>query len=524
MTLSPLSSLILNALALISPVLTALHLWQIKEWRYDRMKEHLLQRGWTSACGVMRPAIVGSVLLLWLFLITIDLPVQANDALLVSLGLLASTSILQIIFGKQPTPVWTKKAMILCVLSMVLGGGIMKLLNTFIVQEEWQYIGIISIPILSFLIVGCALLLFLPIDTICKKRILENARSVREKHPHLTVIGITGSVGKTTTKELLAHLLQERGALATPEHVNTELGVAQWFHTTIGKEPEDSRKIVIVEMGAYRIGEIALLCDIVKPSIGILTYIGTQHVGLFGSTEKLRQAKMELIASLPVNGLAIVNGDSKRIQEIAHTIHCQTIIIGTDEHAGVQAIDIEETGNGTFFSVNTTRLHLPLAGTQMITNALLASVAAEKLGVSQMHIQEQLRTFQGFDRTFAQKEKNGVTMLDNTFSASVESTMSALEWARKKVASPKVLLFTGILELGDDEERLHHAIAEEANRSVDQIILLDPHFLRYFEEKAKEKTTLLSTCTRPLPSGALLICMGRMSQCIIESFLPPSSY
>ncbi len=520
MTLSPLSIVALALCALLSPMLTTLKLWQVKEWRWDRWKEHVEKRGLESIVGTLRPACIGGIVFLWLFLITIDIPVRAEHALLLSLALLASLSILQIVFGKQPTPVWTKKAMILCVLSMMLGGGIVAILNTFFIQEEWRYISIIIIPLLSSAIVGVALLLFFPIDQWCKKRIIEKAKMVRAKHPHLLVIGITGSVGKTTTKELLAHLVQDLDAIATPEHVNTELGVAQWFTRVIGKEKEDSKKIVIVEMGAYRKGEIALLCEMTKPHIGILTYIGTQHVGLFGSTEHLRKAKMELIESLPENGVAIVNMDSQNIRDVVGSIHCPTIAIGTDEHATMRAIDIEETAQGVQFSLESHRLELPLAGTHMVTNALLAIAAAEKIGVPRWNIQRHLRTFQGFDRTFVQKEMRGITVLDNTFSASTESTMAALDWAKRKQASPKVFLFTGILELGDNEEHLHLAIAEEANRTVDRIVLLDPHFMRYFKEKAPEKTVLFSKQIAPLPKGALLICMGRMPETTIESFLP----
>jgi UDP-N-acetylmuramoyl-tripeptide--D-alanyl-D-alanine ligase len=371
--------------------------------------------------------------------------------------------------------------------------------------------------------VAVSIACFRPIDTFFKKRILRAAEKIRINHPHLIVIGITGSVGKTTTKELLAHILTPYGAIATPEHVNSEIGVARWFTQKISTEPADSKKIVIVEMGAYKKGEIANICTVVKPQFGILTYIGTQHLGLFGGIEEIKNAKSELLEALPQSGIAFVNSDSKHIQEVMNRIHCHTVAIGTDHRAMIQAIDIEETGAGVTFTIGMHRMALPLAGTHMITNALLAIVVAEKLGIERSIIREALRSFQGFDHTFARREERGITLLDNTFSASVESTMAAIEWARTQPHTEKTLIFSGILELGDEEERLHLLIAERAKTVFDHIILTQPNTVQYFSTLTSEKTELYSIETKRRSVGSLLVCMGRMPKKTIESLLPPVS-
>jgi UDP-N-acetylmuramoyl-tripeptide--D-alanyl-D-alanine ligase len=353
-----------------------------------------------------------------------------------------------------------------------------------------------------------------------KKKVMSRAIALRKAHPALRVIGITGSVGKTTTKELLKHVLKDLGAIATPMHVNTEMGVAAWLTETLKKEPADSDRILIVEMGAYRGGEIALLCDIAKPSVGVLTYVGRQHVALFGGEQGIARAKAELLASLPVDGRAYVNADSPLIDVLLGFARCPVLTAGTDHHAMLKAFDIEETGKGVRFQADGAMYEIPLAGTHMVTNVLLTIATAKSFGMSTTDIAKKLASFTAFERTFARRQENGITVLDNTYNASPEGFIAAIDWASHQPEKEKVLLLDGVIELGDDEERIHREIASRAAKVFGSAYVVNPRFLPYFKEAfgSRVKEAVLSAA--PLTPGTLLVCMGRMPQSLIRKFIP----
>ena len=167
--------------------------------------------------------------------------------------------------------------------------------------------------ILTPAIISAIVLIFQPISVFEKYRLIKKAKNKRKKFSNLLVIGITGSYGKTSTKEFLYTILVEKfgkdKVLKTKEHQNSEVGISN----CILKELNETYEIFIVEMGAYNIGGIKLLCNIAQPKIGILTGINEQHMATFGSQENIIKAKFELINSLPEDGLAILNWDNNFI-------------------------------------------------------------------------------------------------------------------------------------------------------------------------------------------------------------------
>lgn len=321
---------ILTTLACVSPFLTLLHLWQMKEWRWDRLIDHLKTEGiFASLVGKARYLIGALWLMNGLLVFAFMSQTIAGRNSFLSIwflalpGLLVLLGLLQWFMKKQPMPVWTRKAQLMFVVSLLLTIVVGVLSIVYIsfgydkpgnIIETRPLFWILSVlPYLQSLILAVSWMLLRPIDLYLKNRILTRAKTLRTAHPHLTVIGITGSVGKTTTKELLHHLLKSKGAIATPLHVNTEMGVAAWITKVLSSEPTDSKKILIVEMGAYRIGEIALLCSVAQPTIGVLTLVGKQHSGLFGGESAIAKAKGELLRSLTKDARAFVNADSPLI-------------------------------------------------------------------------------------------------------------------------------------------------------------------------------------------------------------------
>ncbi len=517
--------IVLMLLGCVSPLLTFLHLWQIKEWRIDRLAEHLRHEGFLSQLfGTTRPTIA----LVWLIAF---FAARFSDAMTVETEpmwfeayalLFAVVSCLRIALRKQPMPVHTQKAIALFVVSFLLTFILISWSAAFlhVVDVSPRIFVALATPLLMPAIVFVAWCLLRPLDIFLKQRTMSRAMEVRKKHPNLTVIGITGSVGKTTTKELLAHILKKKDAKATPLHVNTEMGVAAWLTRILTDEPADSKRILIVEMGAYRIGEIDLLCKIAEPTIGVVTFVGRQHLGLFGSPENIAEAKGELLASLPANGKGFLNADSALADRVKNRAIAPITLVGTDAHAAVRATDIEETSKGIRFKAFETIFEVPLAGTHMVTNILLAISAARACGMEPREIAEALRTFTAFERTFAIREEHGVTILDNSYNASVESFMAAIEWAGKRSEKKKILLMDGIIELGDAEARIHREIAEQAEKVFDRVYVIGQRFLVDFKPTFKERALPALQEKEILEKGDLLVCMGRMPQSLIRSFLP----
>ncbi len=511
----------LVAVALLSPLLTLLRLMQMKEWRFDRFGEHLRKEGFMQQLiGRSRLTIVGAWCVASLFIVVFSkekIVVETISMLLIVL--LATAASVQIGSGKQRMPVWTAKAVLVTAASLLLAtaAAVAAGLSSHPVSPLLLAVMPLVAPLFAF---GGWCMVF-PLDRIMKVRTLAVAERIRLAHPHITVIGITGSVGKTTMKELLAHLLKPKNALSTPAHVNSEIGVARWLSTTLAKEPADSTRILIVEMGAYRVGEIALLCRIARPTIGIITYVGTQHLSLFGSRENIIQAKGELFEALPKNGTAFANADNDACDALKKRASCPVRTVGTG-HADIQAFDIEELPDGNTFTAFGLPFQSALPGTHSVTGSLLAIAVAKTMGIAPEESQKNLRTFRSLQKTFEVKTVGGVTVLDDTYNSSPDSVSAAIEWAMGRPEQKKILIMEGIIELGEEEETMHRILAKEAAKVFSHVFLAHSRYLPYFTDafgdRAKEAAT-----GGAVTKDTLVVLCGRLSPAVIRRFLPTFS-
>ncbi|GAI92747.1 unnamed protein product, partial [marine sediment metagenome] len=236
-----------------------------------------------------------------------------------------------------------------------------------------------------------------------RKRILKKAQKKREKLKNLLVIGITGSYGKTSTKEFLTQILSEKfKVLKTKKHINAEIGIAQ----TILNELTPAHEIFIAEIGAYERGKIREVCQMIKPKIGILTGINEQHLSTFGSLENIIKAKYELIENLPQKGLAIFNGNNKYCQELFHKTKIPKKVIYSDDNK--------------FKSI--AKNLLPWN----IENILMAAATAEMLGVS---LEEIIKASKKIKSPIQIKKGiNNLNIIDSTYSANPKSVISHLDY------------------------------------------------------------------------------------------------
>lgn len=519
---------LLTLAASLPSLLTFATLFQVKEWRIDRLREHLRSEGvLRQLFGVSRPALFGAFLILGILegMLLEPALLSGEEWAVEVLFAYILLGIVQAALGKQPLPKWTKKAIAVVAGSLVIT-SLSAILLSAEASAEADALALLLplIPILQPFFLLTSSISLLPLDRFLKQRILRRACALRRKFGALTVIGITGSAGKTTTKELLAHIVCDLKPLVTPQHVNTELGVAQWLTQKL-EGRSSSPSIAIVEMGAYRKGEITTLCNIVRPTIGIVTSIGEQHVALFGSTDAIIEAKGELLDALPESGHAFLNAENGTIRKLRSRCACFVTTVGTNgSSADLRATSVEDTGMGLKFRIQGQRFTVPLRGTHNIANVLLAIACAEFLNIGRSRIRELLQTFKPLSRTFELREEEGVTILDDTHNASPASFKAALSWAKSIGKEKEITLLTsGLMELGKMEDAIHRNLGRRARGIIDRSIFLRRGRALAFQEGFGRRIELFGNDTEVITKGSLLLCIGRMPRAAIASLLPKES-
>lgn len=516
----------LYVLAVLSPLLTLLRFWQIKEWRFDRLLEHLNAEGWLLPLfGRLRPVIALLLLSLnvWLYA-GLQTATGEPDALgtamasvllsLTGLGLCAALSVLQLLSRKRQVPRWTAKALLLAAVALALNGVTAWLLWPWML---WLYpAALVAQPVM---LLGAWMIVW-PADAAAKQHILQKAAIARRTLPNIAVIAVCGSVGKTTTKELLSNALFSVFPLVTPEHVNSELGVAQWFlreHAAGRVRPGGT---LVVEMGGYRKGEVKKLCSVMRPTMGIVTSVGTQHIALYGSKENILAAEREMPASLPKDGLLILNGDNPECKALASAAACLTVTVGTQEGDDLRATDISETAAGLTLQADDRTLTVPLHGMHNITNVLCAYAAAKAAGLDGADIAGALAQPLSTSHTFHVSARGGVTVLDDTHNSSPQSVAAAVSWAAQRAEKPRVLLTTTLIEQGSNEAEEMQTYGSQAKDVFDRVVFVSERGRRAFEHGYGKPTERPGANIVRVPAGGLLAGVGRVPRALLESLLP----
>lgn len=296
------------------------------------------------------------------------------------------------------------------------------------------------------------------------------ARYWRRKLSGLRVVGITGSVGKTTTKELTADVLSQRfRTFKSAGNYNNEIGLPL---SVLSITPETER--AVLEMGFYVPGEIALLADIAVPELGVVTNIGTVHASRAGSQEAIYQGKAELVQNLPSDGVAILNYDDPFVKRMAGETKARVFFYGLDPAADLWADEVEGLGlDGVRFRLHyqgeTLHVRIPLIGRHSVHTALRAAAVGLIEGMDWGAILSGLRIGNAQLRLMAVPGRNGSLLLDDTYNASPESTVAALNLL-SELEGRKVAVLGDMLELGQYEEQGHRVVGNLAARVADVLI------------------------------------------------------
>jgi UDP-N-acetylmuramoyl-tripeptide--D-alanyl-D-alanine ligase len=301
------------------------------------------------------------------------------------------------------------------------------------------------------------------------KALQQMAAYWRDRH-HPRVIGITGSVGKTTTKELVAAVLARRfKTLRSRGSYNNEIGLPLTL-----LQLTSAHERVVLEMGMYDVGEIADLARIARPHVGVVTNIGPVHLERAGSMERIAQAKAELVESLPPDGAAILNYDEPLVRDMARQTQARVFYYGLSPKADLWASHIQGMGlEGMRFRLHhgreTIYLKVPLLGRHSVHTALRAAAVGLAEGESWQEIVEGLQRGSPQLRLVAVDGVSGSTLLDDTYNASPQSTLAALNLL-DELDGRKIAVLGDMLELGSYEEEGHRKVGLRVIDSADVLI------------------------------------------------------
>jgi UDP-N-acetylmuramoyl-tripeptide--D-alanyl-D-alanine ligase len=293
------------------------------------------------------------------------------------------------------------------------------------------------------------------------------ARKARERWGG-TVVGVTGSAGKTTTKDAIASLLNVQIRTGrTIGNYNNHFGVP----LSILRLPDDCRAAVI-EMGMNHGGEIRELALIAKPQIGVVTNTGWAHAEFFDNgIEGVALAKRELIEELPANGIAILNADDERVRAFAGIHPGRTILYGLSEHSEVRAEDLRLCPHGAQFRCLGVDFESPLAGRHGVSNVLAAIAVAWAMGIAPERLLDAVRTLATGKMRGERFERGGITVIDDCYNANPEAMRSMLEVLRGTPGRRRIAVLGEMLELGREAGALHRDIGEfAAEQGIDALL------------------------------------------------------
>lgn len=301
------------------------------------------------------------------------------------------------------------------------------------------------------------------------------AAKLRDQKPR--IIAITGSAGKTTTKELVAHLLSARyRVLKTPASFNTPLGIARTVNDSL-----QGHDIFVVEMGAYKRGEIARLCRLVGGTdVSAITTVNAQHLERFGSLEATAEAKFEIVDGLRESGVAVLNFDVPAIRERASKLAGVPIVsfgVESDDVA-LRASNVEETETGIEFDVthdgSTTHVRTQLLARHNVGNVLAAMGIGLCCGLDVKYMAAAIRQFRPPDHRLQPVNAGGITVLDDAYNANPEGIIGAVEVLGRYAPRRRILVTPGLIEMGREKAAYHARIGAVAAKNVDLAFLVGP--------------------------------------------------
>jgi UDP-N-acetylmuramoyl-tripeptide--D-alanyl-D-alanine ligase len=512
MTLLFIITTIFGLLGLCLTVLSQTYIWQRKEYRLDRILSAIKSFEFELATTIYI-IITLFTLIGWLDAYTTHI----KQADLISLFVLLSINgfffyrfLNKGIFRPQLT---IKSLLVLSTTTPILFFYIFFILiSSTSYALRWTTL-IVLTPLVITMVVA-----FINILTNPKKQsIIKQATKLRSDKPNLTVIGITGSFGKTSTKYFASQLIPK--ATISSDHRNSELSIAQDILQHFNKDISS----YIVELGAYCHGEILSLAKLTQPTIGVITAIGNQHLSLFGSQKAILDTKWELIESLPANGIAILNADNELLVKKSKNLPIKIIWYSTKNKADVYIDDVNIKDRYILCNLHigeiSKTIKIPLASRGMLSSAVAAAAIALAHGENINDIFSRIENIKTFPKTMELKTTlMNDTIIDDSYSANEHGVINAISHMSTFSSNDKRIIMVPLIELGADNHKVHQKIStalENSNASVfiygnsykkdisSNINVSKIHFISNPKELAKQATQNITKDTVILLEGRI---------------------
>lgn len=448
-------------------LLTSIYWLQTKEYRWDRFR--LLLQSTSGRRAILLPLIVGKVVLLGLL--------GGSYWLVLTIFVLADSYLIyKVVTHGLVRPANTARGLLVLVMCVFGIGYLLLRAESFLVLE----LALVVVPVVASVITGMA------VKYVEFKR--KNTAKLTVESSGAKVVGITGSYGKTTTKKFTKELLEQKyKVVATYKNANTPLMI----YGTLASSPKPD--VYVVEMGAYRKGEIANLASVAQPDIGILTAVEEQHMSLFGSLQAIKDAKFELIESIKPGGTAIFNISNKNVATLvkrARSTRPDLKVItysSRNKHAADYSMRVlRSTDSEIVFEVKTDNVShefsTKLPAEFLIENVLGAICAARELGVTWSQVAAGVAGLTTYDQIMSVHElANDLTIIDDSKNSPPTGFYAALE-RLATYNKPKIVVTTGTIELGSVSHRVHREFAKRmAEIGVTKVFLTNEEFFVDFK-------------------------------------------
>lgn len=451
-------------------VLFWLYLWQLKEYHIGRFVDHF--RTYKGKKLIFSWLLLFKIVLLTLFFSFAELLNYLCPALFL-VYLFESIIFFRQIYSKSfKKPVKTIK-------SLFLGGISVLIVLLFTIWSQNKNLGwLLIFDLLIPIIISAIVLIFQPFFVMARNNVLKRASEKIKQFPDLKVIAITGSYGKTTTKEFLTTILSKKfKVLSTSKHQNSEIGVANCILNDLKKE----HQIFIAEVGAYNKGKVKEVCGMINPKIGIVAGVNEQHVALFGSLENLLSGEggRELAEFLETDGLLVVNGDNKYCMDLIKKLNGKEKIYSfsnktIDAEVWTESISVKE--RRISFLARNKRNELAdftvnVLGKQNVQNLLGAILVAGELGMNFSEISEAVKYIKQEQAGMVLSQgKHGINIVDSSYSANPDGVLADLDYF-SIFAQKKIVVMPCLIELGEKSKKIHEEIGKKIGKVCNMAII-----------------------------------------------------
>ena len=338
-----------------------------------------------------------------------------------------------------------------------------------------KHLGLVGIFVIlgSYLTIYIAALIISPIEILIKKHYEKDAINILNANSNLIKVGITGSYGKTTTKNIVTDILSDHFyTLMTPASYNTPMGITR----TIRGELKNIHEVFVCEMGADHVNDIKYLMKMVQPKYGIVSSIGPQHLNTFGNMDNIIREKMQEIEMLPGDGVGIINLDNEYIANYPIQNICKIVSVGVkNQNADLRALNVKYDASGSSFDVDINgelyHFNTKLLGEHNITNILCAIALALELNIDVKDIVKSVANLRQVEHRLELKKINGFTFIDDAFNSNPSGSISAVN-TLSIMPGERVIVTPGLIDLGASQKKFNYDFGKHMVKKVDFVILV----------------------------------------------------